>query len=68
MDDTNKRRRVDTGDTNDVRGLPDIHVDRLSFRVYLVSEPLLADRPRGLTLSRIVGWYPAGDARPPTLL
>jgi hypothetical protein len=31
MDATNKRRRVDTGDVNDVHGLPDIRIDRLSF-------------------------------------
>jgi len=31
MDDANKRRRVDTGDSNDVHGLPDIRIAQLSF-------------------------------------
>jgi hypothetical protein len=31
MDGGGKRRRVDTGDTNDVRGLLDIYTNQLSF-------------------------------------
>jgi hypothetical protein len=31
MDAMNKRRRVDTGDANDVHALSDIRIDRLSF-------------------------------------
>jgi hypothetical protein len=48
MDGGGKRRRIDTGDANDVRDLLDIYADQLSFWVIFFSHTA--------TTRRLISW------------